>query len=332
MTNKNIQALIDKYLEGETTLEEEKVLARELLHKNLHPEWQAVRLMLGELAMGEAEYDEILSKRQRPVRVASMKWRWIAAAACLMIMICIGTTMKLLRHQPVSKPMLAVHDVQPSEQPLPSSPKEERKENLQSHRPSYSAGATTEKKEVKTSYAANNVTESTERETSRITCATTENEAGELFYAVDTATEDTVDGPSPSRMDEFIAKLASYNHAEGLPLKCSTDEDADSTIVSMAYVFDDNEETDVMSRLLQAACSYDSKTPGYLLNFSHKQFVFCLEDLHKEQKYLWIAERISGQRILLFATHSPISVTLSTVCYQNFRDQQTHTGKDFQPL
>nr|MCR4959572.1 hypothetical protein [Prevotella sp.] len=100
MTNKNIQALIDKYLEGETTLEEEKVLARELLHKNLHPEWQAVRLMLGELAVGEAEYDEILSKRQRPVRVASMKWRWIAAAACLMIMICIGTTMKLLRHQP----------------------------------------------------------------------------------------------------------------------------------------------------------------------------------------------------------------------------------------
>ena len=63
MTNKDIQQLIDKYLEGNTSPQEERTLAHELLRPDIPEEWQAVRLMLGELAMGEAEYDSIMSQR-----------------------------------------------------------------------------------------------------------------------------------------------------------------------------------------------------------------------------------------------------------------------------
>ena len=111
-----------------------------------------------------------------------------------------------------------------------------------------------------------------------------------------------------------------------MPLNCSSDKGPDSTIVSTAYVFEDKEELDLFGRLLQAACWYDSKTPGYLLNFSHQQFVFCLEDWHKGEKYLWIAERLSGNYILLFSTHSPKQTVVSSACFQDYREQLTHKG------
>ena len=64
MTNKEIQQLINRYLEGETSPEEERQLALELQSNNLPEEWQAIRLMLGELTIGEAEYDAIMEQRK----------------------------------------------------------------------------------------------------------------------------------------------------------------------------------------------------------------------------------------------------------------------------
>ena len=126
-------------------------------------------------------------------------------------------------------------------------------------------------------------------------------------------------------MVEFITKIADYNKVKAVPLMCSIGS-SDSTAVSMAYVFEDKEELNLFGRLLQAACWYDSKTPGYLLNFSHQQFFFTLKDLRKNEKYLWIAERIIGGRILLFSSHSPIGADVSSVCYQNYREQLMHTN------
>ena len=125
-------------------------------------------------------------------------------------------------------------------------------------------------------------------------------------------------------MNEFIAKMADYHEVEAVPLDCTGG--SDSIAVSTAYVFEDKQELDLFGRLLQAACWYDSKTPGYLLNFSQQQFFFTLKDLHKHEKYLWIAERIVGGRILLFSTHSPIEADMSSACYQNYREQLTHTN------
>ena len=64
MTNKEIQQLINKYLEGETSPEEERLLALALQGDNLPEEWQAIRQMLGELTIGEAEYDAIMEQRK----------------------------------------------------------------------------------------------------------------------------------------------------------------------------------------------------------------------------------------------------------------------------
>ena len=67
MTDKNIQKLIDKYLEGATSPAEVRQLAQELLRPDIPEEWQTIRLMLGELTMGEAQYDSIMAQhKQRP--------------------------------------------------------------------------------------------------------------------------------------------------------------------------------------------------------------------------------------------------------------------------
>ena len=143
-----------------------------------------------------------------------------------------------------------------------------------------------------------------------------------LHYAAIRNIEDST-YQDPAHMDEFIVKMAEYNQVKAVALDC-TSGSGDSAIISKAYVFEDKQEMDLFGRLLQAACWYDNKTPGYLLNFSHQQFFFTLKDLRKGQKYLWIAERLVGERILLFSSHSPIEANVSSACYQNYREQLTH--------
>lgn len=86
MTHQEIQQLIDRYLDGETTPAEELQLARALRSlcgdaaAPLPADWQAVLLMLGELAEGEAAYDRIVAARRPKARVLSLKWPWVAAS------------------------------------------------------------------------------------------------------------------------------------------------------------------------------------------------------------------------------------------------------------
>lgn len=127
----------------------------------------------------------------------------------------------------------------------------------------------------------------------------------------------------PSRMDEFIAKMADFQQVQALPLDCTCLKD--TTVVNTAYLFPDKKEVNVFGRLLQAACSYDDSSPGYLLNYSHQQFFFTLEDTQKRQRYLWIAERINGERILLFCTHAPLDAAPSSACYYLVKEELTKT-------
>ena len=98
MTHNDIQHLIDRYLAAETTAEEERLLALELQRDDIPEEWQAVRLMLDELTLGEALYDEILASR--PTTSADKSpdhthrhlfslWRW-AVAACIVLVAGLG--------------------------------------------------------------------------------------------------------------------------------------------------------------------------------------------------------------------------------------------------
>ena len=84
MTNKEIQQLIDKYLEGETTPVEEQQLARALLLcQELPADWQAVRLMLGELTLGEAAYDDIMAQRRHKPSALLIALRTVLSAAAI---------------------------------------------------------------------------------------------------------------------------------------------------------------------------------------------------------------------------------------------------------
>jgi len=83
MTNKEIQQLINKYLEGETSPEEERQLALELQGDDLPEEWQAIRMMLGELTMGEAEYDAIMEQRKEKPSAILIALRTISSIAAI---------------------------------------------------------------------------------------------------------------------------------------------------------------------------------------------------------------------------------------------------------
>lgn len=83
MTNKEIQQLINKYLEGETSPEEERLLALELQGDDLPEEWQTIRMMLGELTMGEAEYDAIMEQRKEKPSAILIALRTISSIAAI---------------------------------------------------------------------------------------------------------------------------------------------------------------------------------------------------------------------------------------------------------
>ena len=83
MTNKEIQQLINKYLEGETSPEEECLLALALQGDDMPEEWQAIRMMLGELTMGEAEYDNIMEQRKEKPSAILIALRTISSIAAI---------------------------------------------------------------------------------------------------------------------------------------------------------------------------------------------------------------------------------------------------------
>ena len=84
MTNKEIQNLIDKYLAGETSPAEERQLALALQQRQDLPEdWQAVSMMLGELMLGEAEYDAIVAQRKAKPSALIIALRTISSIAAI---------------------------------------------------------------------------------------------------------------------------------------------------------------------------------------------------------------------------------------------------------
>ena len=100
-----IQNLVDRYLAAETSPAEDRRLAltlHELAAASTDPmpaDWQAVNIILGELTLGEALYDEILAHRspvgsfatsltsashQRVVNRKFSLWRWAVAAVIVL--------------------------------------------------------------------------------------------------------------------------------------------------------------------------------------------------------------------------------------------------------
>lgn len=302
--NKNeIQRLIDRYLNGVTTPEEEQQLARALLGGNIPDEWKVVRIMLGELAMGEAEYDADMAKKasRKKSFVLPVPVRWLIAASVALLIgfVCFNSIESnednVVAEMKTDKPQ--EHRMVSNNAVSNESPTKEQTNGT-------NTGLTIHNSNI------NNI----------IAKVTDEN----LHYASNVI-NDTVDNyQSPSRMEEFIVKIANYHHIKCDSLSCAIGKD-DSDVVSTAYVFPDTEELDLFRRLLQAACWYDDKMPGYLLNYSHQQFFFCLKDMRKGLKYLWIAERVRN-KILLYSTHSPLDTEVSSDGFREYRDKLSNTS------
>ena len=302
--NKNeLQRLIDRYLNGVTTPEEEQQLARALLCDDIPDEWKVVRIMLGELAMGEAEYDTDMAEKVSHVKpvVVSIFARWLVAASIALVIgfVCFNSIESnednVVAEMKTDKPQ--EHRMVSNNAVSNESPTKEQTDGT-------NTGLTIHNSNI------NNI----------IAKVTDEN----LHYASNVI-NDTVDNyQSPSRMEEFIVKIANYHHIKCDSLSCAIGKD-DSDVVSTAYVFPDTEELDLFRRLLQAACWYDDKMPGYLLNYSHQQFFFCLKDMRKGLKYLWIAERVRN-KILLYSTHSPLDTEVSSDGFREYRDKLSNTS------
>ena len=309
MTDIEIQKLVDRYLEGLTSPEEERLLARELLRPDIPEDWQAVRLMLGELTMGEAEYDDIMARRQKKAPVVRMHRRWIAVAASLLLLIGIGITLWMQKDDGT---------------PMPEKTLVVKPHVARNPRPTY-----IDTTDLRTSAPSTHVARPVRTLRTQRTHLTDSAYAPDVsipssnfHYAAHIQTEDTVPYQDPARVDEFIAKLADYYNVKQGELQCSVTQD--SCVASTVYVFPDLKEIDVFGRLLQVACWYSDETPGYHLNFSHRQFFFELKDMRKQLQYRWIAERVNG-KILLYSTCAPIEVVVSSACYQEYLDELMHT-------
>jgi hypothetical protein len=86
MTYKDTEILIQKYLNGETTAEEERLLALEVSREDAPDDWKVIAEMLGELTVDEALFDQMMEERSRKSRIVKL-WPWVAAACVAALLI-----------------------------------------------------------------------------------------------------------------------------------------------------------------------------------------------------------------------------------------------------
>ena len=86
MTYKETEILIQKYLNGETTAEEERLLALEVSREDAPSDWKIIAEMLGELTVDEALFDQIMAERKQKPRIIRF-WPWVAAACVVALLV-----------------------------------------------------------------------------------------------------------------------------------------------------------------------------------------------------------------------------------------------------
>ena len=244
--------------------------------------------------------------------------RWMAAAACLLVIVGVGLTM-LHKEKPAKPEQIIAQQTKPRPVPVKDTPTS----NGENSQPQSQEVPVQVKVTAPKQVAMKRQVAKTKAEPVQETFIEEVADDPNLHYAAHDPAEETVPYQDPARVDEFIEKMAAYHNVKEGQLKCAAAND--SNVVSRVYVFPDKKEVDVFGRLLQVACWYGDETPGYHLNFSHQQFFFELKDQRKQLQYRWIAERING-RILLYGTNAPIGAQTTSACYQEYRNELMHTN------
>jgi hypothetical protein len=137
MTYNETEILIQKYLNGETTTEEERMLALEVSREDAPDDWKVIAEMLGELTIDEALFDKIMAERKQKPRIIRF-WPWVAAACvAALLIVFLGPPREETSTQPqVAKvePKKIETEVKPVD-PVPvSAEKEEATESIPAKR------------------------------------------------------------------------------------------------------------------------------------------------------------------------------------------------------
>ena len=104
MTRNDTEQLIQKYLNCETTAEEERLLALEVSREDAPEDWKIIAEMLGELTVDEALFDQEMAERRPKPRIMKL-WPWVAAAcvAALLIVVLAPPKEDFVAQTPVAK-------------------------------------------------------------------------------------------------------------------------------------------------------------------------------------------------------------------------------------
>ncbi|MCR5312229.1 MAG: hypothetical protein K6E54_01025 [Bacteroidaceae bacterium] len=341
-----IGQLLGRFMSGESSLEEERALAEYFRTHEVSEEWQEYKEMFALFDSGEVDIElenntseqlngiddgkiRMLPKavREKP-KIIALRWGFVGVAASIALLI--SFTFFINDEEPAKTIVVAQQTTTQRDSISLQKKKSDMLPSIQYTMPML-AEVVKPKTVEQTAASPKQISEdkpSVPRNDEKQYMYKEEAVEAKLIYASHEITEDSV-YKAPARVDEFIRNLAAYNHIKGEELDCSSNSN-DSTIMNTAYVFPDNCKIRLFDRMLQVACWYDYKSPGYQLSISQQQLLFCLEDHRLGMKYLWLAERIIGGRIILFATHSPIDVSVSLACFQDFKEKITHTNKTFE--
>ena len=108
MTYKDTELLIQKYLNGETTAEEERLLALEVSRDDAPDDWKVIAEMLGCLTVDEALFDQRMAERKHTPRIEKI-WPWVAAACVAALLIVF---LSPPRKDAPSKPQIAKVEIE----------------------------------------------------------------------------------------------------------------------------------------------------------------------------------------------------------------------------
>ena len=230
-------------------------------------------------------------------------WRWVAAAACIAIVVGLGAIIALNRQTTPQPAVAIIADTSSSIDQTPSQPAiaetEIAPEPVAAPEPKPEPEPAKPKRQHKKAQpkpAPDN----------------------QQQVAETTTQEKDPDYVSPELLDALISKMADNQKAAKRVLDCGHEHD--STTTEMVYLFTKN-SGDIMGRLLMSAAHYNENTDGYFLNYSQQQFFFTLNDEHTGKNYLWIAEKTDDGRIMLYSFQSPIGSELGSECYHDYHNK-----------
>ena len=138
------EILIQKYLNGETTAEEERMLALEVSREDAPEDWKIIAGMLGELTIDEALFNQMMAERSHKSRIVKL-WPWVAAACVAALLIVFLSpprkdapskpqTAKVETRQKPVQPKVEVAEAEQVE------PKAEKPQSVEKPRKSHKAG------------------------------------------------------------------------------------------------------------------------------------------------------------------------------------------------